>query len=124
MANSYELIVENINIESMDDLKAAINKTMSLSNGNDDHMIRIHYTGLFFGEATETLSVEHVTDRIIGYFETNYHRVENPSVVDVTNKYSLKSNKAEMFIDTCSIVKVLASERDAIIEDIVKNSAI
>lgn len=125
MASTFEILVESINVETLDDLKAAVIKTQTLDKNTDTYFLKIHYTGAFFTEAEEILSVNFVSNRMIDFFTDNYKQVElSEGIATPTNRYSLEHRQKGIRIDSCSIIRILPSERDVIIEDIVKNSAI
>lgn len=123
----YELVTENIAINSMLALREAITKVKNMTTTDTTYQLRIIYTGAFFTHAEETVPTDTDTQLIFDYFDAYFEEdTIDQSGAGIVTKATILRHKysKDIVISGASIVKVMSSEREAIIADIVKNSAI
>jgi hypothetical protein len=100
-------------------------KNMTTSDAT--YQLRIIYTGAFFTHAEETVPTDADSQFIFDYFDAYFEEdTIDQSGAEIVTKATILRHKhsKDIVISGANIVKILSSEREAIIADIVKNSAI
>ena len=123
----YEVVTENIAINSMLGLREAITKVKNMNTEDTKYQLRMIYTGAFFTHAEEIVPIDSDSHLIFDYFDMYFTEdTIDESGTGIVLKATILRHKhySGIVISGASIVKVLSSEREAILEDIIKNSAI